>query len=82
MTVTLRNLPSEIEKTIRDISRRDGISLSKATIRLLESSLTKKPARNTDFDEFFGTWSIQEAQEFDSALAGMRQIEPSDEVSD
>ena len=55
MTMSLRNLPKEIEKAILETSRREGISLNKATIRLLEAQL-RKPAKNSDFEEFFGTW--------------------------
>jgi hypothetical protein len=72
MTITLRNLPAEVEKAILETSRREGISRSKATLRLLEASL-RKPAINRDFDEFIGTWSDAEADEFNAALAEMRQ---------
>ena len=77
MTISLRNLPAEVEKAILETSHREGISLNKATIRLLQSSLNK-PAKNCDFEEFFGTWPGAEADAFDAALAQMRQVEPVD----
>lgn len=77
MTISLRNLPKEVEKAILETSRREGISLNKATLRLLEAQL-RKPARNLDFDEFCGTWSSAEADRFDAGLAAMRQIDPAD----
>ena len=77
MTISLRNLPPEVEKAILETSHREGISLNKATLRLLQASL-RKPFRNSDFDEFFGTWSKEEADEFDAALAEMRQVDPAD----
>ena len=77
MTISLRNLPPEVEKAILETSRREGISLNKATLRLLEASL-HKPKINHDFDEFFGTWSKEEADEFDAALAEMRKVDPID----
>lgn len=77
MTISLRNLPKEVEKAIRETSRREGISLNKAVLRLLEAQL-RKPTRNSDFEEFFGTWSRAEADAFDTALAAMRQIDPAD----
>ena len=77
MTISLRNLPEEVEKAILETSRREGISLNKATLRLLEASL-HKPKINHDFDEFFGTWSKEEADEFDAALAEMRKVDPID----
>ncbi len=72
MTICLRNLPVEVEKAILEISHREGISLNKATLRLLQASL-RKPARNSDFDEFFGRWSDAEADAFNAALDEMRQ---------
>ena len=77
VTISLRNLPKEVEKAILETSHRQGISLNKATIRLLEAQL-HKPARNSDFEEFCGTWSSAEADAFDAALAGMRQVDPAD----
>jgi hypothetical protein len=77
VTISLRNLPPEVEKTIREISHREGISLNKATLRLLEAQL-RKPARNSDFEEFCGTWPGAEADAFDAALAEMRQVDPAD----
>lgn len=77
MTISLRNLPPEVQKAIEETSRRERISLNKATIRLLEAAL-RKPAKNTDFDEFCGAWSQGEADQFDTALRQMRQIDPGD----
>ena len=77
MTISLRNLPKEVEKAILETSRREGISLNKATLRLLETQL-RKPARNSDFEEFCGTWSGAEADAFDSVLGEMRRIDPAD----
>jgi hypothetical protein len=77
MTISLRNLPKEVEKAILETSHREGISLNKATLRLLGAQL-HRPAKNSDFEEFCGTWSSVEADAFDAALAGMRQVEPAD----
>ena len=77
MTISLRNLPPEIEAAIVQTSQREGISLNRATIRLLEASLVK-PARNSDFEEFFGQWSKRQADAFDKALRKMQCIDPID----
>ena len=77
MTISLRNLPKEVEKAILETSRREGISLNKATLRLLGAQL-HRPAKNSDFEEFCGTWSSVEADAFEAALAGMRQVDPAD----
>jgi hypothetical protein len=77
VTLSLRNLPKDVEKAILETSHRERISLNKATLRLLEASL-RKPAKNSDFDEFCGTWSKVEAHAFDAALAEMRQVDATD----
>ena len=77
MTISLRNVPPEVEKAILETSQREGISRNKATLRLLQASL-HKPAINHDFDKFIGTWSDAEADEFDAALAEMRKVDPAD----
>jgi hypothetical protein len=77
VTISLRNLTPEVEKAIRETSRREGISLNKATLRLLETAL-HKPVMNTDFEEFFGSWPTAESDSFDAALREMRQVNPSE----
>ena len=77
MTLSIRNLPREIEAAIVETSRREGISLNKAAHRLLAASL-RKSATNADFDEFCGAWSRAEAGEFDAALRQMREVDPAD----
>lgn len=77
MTISLRNLPPELEKAIVETSRREGLSLNKATLRLLEQSL-RKPQRNGDFEEFSGSWTREDSDAFDAALAEMRRIDPAD----
>ena len=77
MTISLRNLPPNIEAAIVETSNREKISLNKATIRLLETTL-HKPTQNHDFEQFAGSWSAAEADEFDALLGEMRQIDPAD----
>jgi hypothetical protein len=75
MTISLRNLPKEVEKAILETSHCEGISLNEAALRLLEAQL-HKPAMNSDFEEFHGTWSSAEADAFDAVLAEMRPVDP------
>ena len=72
MAISLRNLTEEVEKAILETSRQEGISLDKAVIQLLQAAPCMA-AKNSDFDEFFGTWSNAEADAFDAALAERRQ---------
>ena len=81
MTISLRNLPKDVEAAILETSKREGISRNKATLRLLEAAIQKpgkKAQLNHDFDKFFGSVSKEEADELDAALAEMRKVDPID----
>ena len=77
MTITLRNVPPEVEHAILETSHRESISLNRATLRLLEASL-RKPSKNLDFEEFYGTWGTADADALDGALSQMRQVDSVD----
>ncbi len=80
--ITLRNLPSELEKTVRKEAERKRISINKAVISLLERKVegrkkTKNKTReHDDLDALAGSWTKKEAAEFDNTLAAQRSIDP------
>ena len=79
--ITLRNLPPAVAKAVKQRARREGLSLNKAVAQLLEEATgvdkaeRKGVTAHHDLDKFFGTWTSQEADAFDSALREQRQIE-------
>lgn len=77
--VTLRNLPPQLDRTIRQRAKKKGVSVNKAVIGLLQDHLgesERKPARRYhDLDELAGSWTKQEAEAFDRALAKQRGID-------
>ena len=79
--VTLRGLPPNVAEAIRKEANRKGMSLNKAVISLLENRVgaREKKIRQTrhhDLDDLAGSWSKQEAAEFDKSLADQRTIDP------
>jgi hypothetical protein len=77
--ITVRNLPPAVAKAVREKARREGLSLNKAVVSLLEEATgtkSRKRASHHDLDRFFGTWSPKEADAFDEALREQRQIDP------
>ena len=81
--ITVRNLPPEVAKAIRDKAKKEGLSLNRAVARLLaqatgprEEKGEGKPVLHHDLDRFFGVWSKKEADEFDEALRDERRVEP------
>jgi hypothetical protein len=78
-TITIRNLPVELRERLEAEANREGVSLAQTVIRLLATGLNRSPnrrARHHDLDELAGTWSAEEAAEFDEALAAQRRIDP------
>ena len=78
--VTLRNLPSSLDRTIRQRAKKKGVSVNKVVISLLLDHLGKserKPVRRYhDLDKLAGSWSKQEAEAFDQTLAKQRGVDP------
>lgn len=79
--ITLRNLPAELSRAVHRRAADKGISLNRAVIELLQEALgvggqPKKRRVYHDLDWMFGTWSKEEADEFDKALAEQRKIDP------
>lgn len=78
--ITIRNVPDGVAHAIRKKAETEGTSLNKAVIGLLEQGLNssgkraKKPRR--DLSRFAGTWTKEEADEFDKVLGELRRIDP------
>jgi len=77
--VTLRNLPPQIIQLIRKLALEKGTSLNKAVIALLEEKLegpVKKKKLHHDLDALAGSWTKQEAAQFEKSLSSQRRIDP------
>lgn len=78
--LTLRNLPPDVARAVRERALADGISLNKAVIRILEEALgvarPKRPRTYEDLDELIGSWTDREAREMERFLEEERKVEP------
>jgi len=77
--ITLRNLPPDVAKAVKQKARREGLSLNRAIIRLLEETTGGNAGRKEihhDLDHLAGRWSEQEYQGFMEALSDQRRIDP------
>lgn len=79
--VTLRSVPRHVAEAIRKEAHRKGMSLNKAVISLLENRAVAREkkirrSRHHELDGLAGSWSKQEAAEFDKSLADQRAIDP------
>ncbi len=79
--ISLRNLPEELARIIRERARQRGLSLNKAVIDLLQEALGLRKGRpagrlHDDLDALAGRWSVDEAAGFEKALARQREVDP------
>ena len=86
--ITLRNLPPELAKTIRQKAEEQGTSINKAVINLLEEGTGIRGKRNGkkslhhDLDSLAGSWTRDEAEEFDFVIPPSRPRLPPSESPD
>ncbi len=76
--MTIRDIPEELERTIRRKATDQKLSLNKTVIQILEEALgQKKSVRKVyhDLDHLFGRWTTKEAAQFDKHVASMRPID-------
>ncbi len=90
--ITVRNLPPDVAELVRRKATEEDLSLNKAVIRLLKErlELARGPSREKrepshesegrtlhhDLDHLAGTWTDNEADEFDALLQEQRGIDP------
>ena len=80
-TITLRNLPPDVARTVQQRAKQKKTSVNKAVIELLEESAggkvkKKAPIRYQDLDHLVGTWTKEEADAFDKIVRSFRTIDP------
>jgi hypothetical protein len=78
--LTIRHIPSPVEKAIRRKAVRDHVSLNKAVVGMLEESVIgkqkKQSKRYHDLDWLYGTWNKRQSDDFRKRLAETRKIDP------
>ncbi len=81
--LSMRGFDPELEKSIRDLAREEGISLNRAAIRLLRkgAGLDRSPKSSDvighSLDHLIGKWSAAEAEEFLKSIEPLEQIDRS-----
>ncbi len=79
--LTIRGFDEELERRLRSLARREGISLNKAALRLLRSGAGIEESGSTPntigdaLDEFIGVWSNDQAHEFMASVQVFEQID-------
>jgi hypothetical protein len=78
--VTVRGLDPRVFRAIRELAKRERISLNRAALRLLERGAGLAESRPDDrignsLDHLFGTWTENEAKEFLGSIESCEQID-------
>ncbi len=79
--ITIRGIPKEVEKVIREEAEKKGASLNKAFLSLLEkvtgvkANGKKKKALSHDLDHLSGVWTKAEWAAFRKNLEIQRKID-------
>lgn len=67
-SLSLRSIHEDLSENLKKLSQKEGISLNKTVLKLLEDSfgVKKKKRLNIyrDLDDLAGTWSKREEKEF------------------
>ncbi len=76
--VTLRNVPPELADQLEKEAAAAGTSMNKTVIRLLEraTGIAGRRRRHHDLDHLAGSWSAEEAHDFERELARQRRVDP------
>ncbi len=79
--LTIRGFGEPLARKIRETARREGISLNQAVLRLLnraaglERPHVDERTVGSGLDDLIGTWSDEETDEFDAAVAELRIVD-------
>jgi len=80
--ITVRGLPEPLYEAIRDLARREGISLNRAAVKLLMKGAglslpgPSEPVIGDSLDHLFGVWSQDEADDFLESIERCERIDP------
>jgi plasmid stability protein len=78
---TIRNVPRQVDKALRQRAKDSGKSLNEVAVEALSSAVgangnAKQPARHHDLDFLIGTWIEDPA--FDQTIAEHDRVDPKD----
>ena len=79
--LTIRGFDPEVEDHVRELARREGLSLNQAVMKLLRRATgTDDDASSARYvgstlDDLAGTWSEGDAREFAAAVGPMERID-------
>ena len=81
-SITIHGLDEHLDRAIRNLADREGLSLNKTIKKVLRRALgldgQSMTARREQFTDLFGTWSKQDIEEFRENTAEFSRVDLSD----
>jgi|JRYH01.1.fsa_nt_gb plasmid stability protein len=79
--ISVRGLGSNTIARLKLRAVREGVSVNALVLRLIDEGLGGRPARyakrrHDDLDELAGSWTDEDAAEFEDASAAFREVDP------
>jgi len=75
-TITVRGLGAEELAALKRAAEREGISMNRLALRrLVDQPPSAVIADSSDLDALAGTWTQQEADGFQAAIAPLQQVD-------
>lgn len=78
-TMTLRGIDETVAGALKEKARREDTSVNAVMLRILKESLgiekKKRGATYDDLDHLAGTWSAEDAAEFENATAVFEKVD-------
>ncbi len=80
MQLTVR-FEADTARALRDLADRDGLSLNQAAVRLVRDAIGlgaggSRRVVGDSLDDFFGTWTAEEADDFNAATSLFERVDP------
>jgi len=74
-TITVRNIPHELDEALQRERARRGLSLNQTVIDLLKQRLGVGVARSNGLARLAGTWTDEEFERFSEAIAPFERVD-------
>ncbi len=76
-SITIHNLDPELDKRLRELAEKEHLSLNKTIQKLLKNQLglNEKKRKYADFEDFSGSWTAEDADEFNAAVKDFSKID-------
>ena len=74
--ISVRGIAAAQLEALKHQAQRQGISLNRLVLQRLSGGSSADPKPHHDLDELAGTWSAEEGEAFEAAIAPLEQVDP------